>query len=267
MSFDRDVLDKAFLVALPIGETLVLGILLRKQIWRLLPLFTFYIFWGLVSDTGLNYVLNYSPSIYSKYYTAEVIIDSMLMFFVLVEIVWSVLKPVRTSLPRNTIPVVAFLLALVGVVIWPLAARTVPPKMDVDSLLIFHVQETFAIMRVFFFLVLAAFSQLLSIGWRDRELQVATGLGIYAIVTLMIALLHMQQPNAGSDLYHYLDECIPISYLCTLAYWAYSFVTKEQERKEFSPQMQQLLVLMGAGTRNSQIELRDLPRDPTRKKD
>ena len=43
-----------------------------------------------------------------------------------------------------------------------------------------QLQHTVSILRILFFLVLAGGSQLLSIGWRDRELQVATGLGFYS---------------------------------------------------------------------------------------
>ena len=267
MSLDRNLIDKAFLVALPIGEILVLGILLKKGIWRVVPVFTFYVLWGLLSDVSLDYVFNHLQASYPHFYMAETLIDSSLMFLVLVEIAWSVLKPVRSSLPRNALPALALILFLVGAMIWPLAAKTNPPKMDATSLLLFHIHETFAILRVFFFLVLAAFSQALCIGWRDRELQIATGLSFYAIVTLLVTLLHMQQPNASTDLYYGLDSLFPISYLCTLAYWAFSFVTKEQERKEFSPQMQQLLVLMGGGARSGSIALTDLPSERPRKKD
>jgi hypothetical protein len=139
--------------------------------------------------------------------------------------------------------------------------------MDAPSLLLFHIEETFAILRVVCFLVMAGFSQLLSIGWRDRELQVATGLGIFSIVSLLVMLLHAQQQQVTTDLYYWLDLVVSISYLCTLSYWVYCFSAKEQERKEFSPQMQQLLLLMGGGARTSTIALTDLPSERSRKKD
>jgi hypothetical protein len=129
----------------------------------------------------------------------------------------------------------------------------------------FQLQETFAILRVACFLVMASFSQLLSIGWRDRELQVATGFGLYSIVSLLVTLLHSHQ--TWSPQYHWLDQALSASYLCTLTYWIFSFATKEQERKEFSPQMQQLLLLMGGGARTGRISLGDLPSEHRRKKD
>jgi hypothetical protein len=116
------------------------------------------------------------------------------------------------------------------------------------------------------FLVMASFSQLLSIGWRDRELQVATGLGFYSIVSLLVVLLHSHQ-STDSLQYHKLDVMEAVSYLCTLSYWVLCFATKEQKRKEFSPQMQHLLVLMGGGARTNRIALTDLPSKRSRTKD
>jgi len=105
---------------------------------------------------------------------------------------------------------------------------------------------------------------LLSIGWRDRELQVATGLGFYSIASLLVTVLHSHQ--AMGTQYHWIDQALSVSYLGTMTYWVFSFATKEQERKEFSPQMQQLLVLMSGGARTGRMALGDLPPEPKRKR-
>ena len=94
---------------------------------------------------------------------------------------------------------------------------------------------------------MACFSQLLSIGWRDRELQVATGLGLYSIVSLTVTMLHSHQ--FSGEKFHYLDYGVSLSYLGTLAYWVVSFAAKEYQRQEFSPQMRDFLLLMGGGAR------------------
>jgi hypothetical protein len=160
--------------------------------------------------------------------------------------------------------VLGVLMALAGLIIWPLAGMTVPATFSREAALLFHVQETFAILRVVCFLVMASFSQLLSIGWRDRELQIATGFGFYSIVSLLVAVLHSHQ--VAGDSYRWLDEAVTLSYLGSLFYWIFSFATKEQERKEFSPQMQQFLLLMGGGARASRIALSDLPSERSRKR-
>jgi hypothetical protein len=258
--------DSILTIALVVGEVIVLAPIIRRRMWRILPVFSAYLVWALLSDLAGLYLQGYGASFnYLRFYTIEMTIDSILMFTVLVELGWSVLRPVRASLPRGTLFALAGLIAVAGLLIWPLAGMAIPPNMGPEGVKIFHLQETFAILRVACFLVMASFSQLLSIGWRDRELQIATGLGLYSIVTLMVSVLHAHQATGAS--YHRLDEIVSVSYLCTLSYWVLSFSAKEQERKEFSPQMQHLLVLMGVGARTGNIALTDLPSKRLRKKD
>ena len=258
-------LDTAVLFAAVIGEALACSFLFRHKIWRTLPFFCVYVFWLLVSDSAFLFFLGkLSPLLYGRFYFGQTILDSILQFAVLGELAWSVLRPVRGSLPRGSRLTLYILVAVAGLAIWPLAAMAIPPSLEGRQAILFHLQETFAILRVACFLVLASFSQLLSIGWRDRELQVATGLGFYSIVSLIVTILHTHQ-TWGTQ-YHYLDEALSASYLGTLAYWVVSFATKEQERKEFSTQMQQLLILMSGGARAGRMALSELPPERSSKR-
>jgi hypothetical protein len=258
--------DTAVLFAGIVGESAVCGLVWKRKVWRTLPCFSIYVLWTLASDLASSLILwKMSGFVYGRYYLGQTIFDSVLQFTVLVELAWSVLRPVRKSLPRGSLVILGALIALAGLVIWPLAGMTLPQNLIHLQAVLFQLQETFAILRVACFLVMASFSQLLSIGWRDRELQVATGFGLYSIVSLLVTLLHSHQ--TWSPQYHWLDQALSASYLCTLTYWIFSFATKEQERKEFSPQMQQLLLLMGGGARTGRISLGDLPSEHRRKKD
>ena len=67
-------------------------------------------------------------------------------------------------------------------------------------------------MRILFFLAIAGCSQLLSIGWRDRELQIATGLGFFSIVSLTVAMLHTSQAPEFAAQYHHLEQLLSASY-------------------------------------------------------
>jgi len=258
-------LDTAVLFASIVGEALVCGLLLRRKTWRTMPCFCTYVFWTLASDLASSLILwKMSGLVYGRYYFAQTIVDSLLQFTVLVELAWSVLSPIRTSLPRYSLVVLSILIALAGLAIWPLAGMAIPQNFVGLNVILFQLQETFAILRVAGFLVMASFSQLLSIGWRDRELQIATGLGFYSIISLLVALFHSHQAKGPE--YHWPDQALSLCYVGTLFYWIYSFATKEQERKEFSPQMQQFLLLMGGGARAGRIALSDLPSERSRKR-
>jgi hypothetical protein len=250
-------LDSAILIASIVGEAVVSGLLLRRKTWRTLPCFCIYVIWTLTSDLASSLILwKMSPFVYGRYYIGQAFVDSLLQFTVLVELAWSVLSPIRPSLPRGSLIVLNLLIALAGLAIWPLAGMALPQNFTGLNVILFQLQETVAILRVACFLVMASFSQLLSIGWRDRELQIATGLGFYSIVSLIVSLLHSHQ-GKGPE-YHWPDQALSVSYIGSLSYWVLSFATKEQERKEFSPQMQQLLLLMSGGARADRVALGEL---------
>ena len=259
-------MDSILTLASAIGEAAVLVLLVRRKIWRTLPILSAYVLWTIVSDVVSLYFQIYGvPANYLTFYTIEMTVDSLLMFTVLVELGWSVLRPVHSSLPRGTLFVLAALVAVAGLLIWPLAGMTTPSYLRGQGITIFHLAQTFTILRIVCFLVMASFSQLLSIGWRDRELQVATGLGLYSIVGLIATLLYSHQTTA--EQIRLVSKAVPISYLCTLVYWVLSFAAKEYQRKEFSPQMQQLLVYMGGAARAGSLALTDMPPGSLRKKD
>lgn len=249
------------------GGIVVFILALRQKLWQKMPVYVLYVPWALATDILSLYMqqrLNgHDYYIYVKY---EAMVDSVLIFAVLVELGWSVLRPVRNVLPRGTIYILAVLIGLAALAIWPFASKITPPGYYGTAATVFHQQQTAAILRIACFAVMAGFSQLLSIGWKDRELQIATGFGFYSVVSLVVGLLHLQQsPNA--DAFHFLDQLVSISYVGTLSYWVLNFASKEQERKEFSPQMQHLLLQLGGGARSGRIALSDLPPTRTRDKD
>ena len=258
-------LDNAFLVAGIVAEFTVLTLMLRRGVFRMLPLFCIFVAWSLVTDVANFVVISRFPQDYNEFGLFETVPDSVLQFSVLIELAWSVLRPSKAVLPRGTLYVLIVLVALAGLVIWPLAAMTLPPNLSAHAQLFVHFQETIAILRVVCFLVMAGFSQILSIGWKDRELQVATGLGFYSIISLLVTVLHSHQLWQDPS-YTWLDRAVTLSYFGTLFYWVLSFAVKEQKRKEFSPQMQNFLVLMGGGARAGRIALGDLPSESPRKR-
>lgn len=259
--------DSWITLASAIGEALVIASVVRSRAWRKLPLFLSYILWTFLSDCVALYFLTHGvkENTYLIFYRIMISVDAVLQFTVLVELAWSVLTPVRNSLPRGTVFVLAGLIAVVGLLIWPLASIVTPSNLNAMSMTIFRLLATFSVLRIVCFLVMAGFSQLLAIGWRDRELQVATGLGFYSIVSLLVTLYNSHQVD--KNLIHEFNVAVSLSYLGTLGYWVLSFAAKEYQRKEFSPQMQQFLVYMGGTARAGSIALRDLPPDHLRKRD
>lgn len=248
-------LDNAFWFAYILIEAALIGLLAYRRAWRLLPLFFAYCVWDIVSNIASSQFHHLSYSAYLNTYLVQTIIDSVLMFGVLVELAWSVLRPVRSSLPRMTILVIAMIILVLAVIIWPLTTFSTLPSYSLEFRIVLYLQRTCSVLRILIFLVLAGCSQLLSISWRDRELQIATGLGFYSLVTLAVSML---QPHlVTKQEYIRLNQIGVASFLCSVMYWIFSFSQKEAARQEFTPQMQRVLLAMAGTARTTRAALED----------
>ncbi len=246
--------DNTIWLADIVTEAAVVGLLLYRRVWRLLPLFCIYCGWDLLSNAGVFVSSQYFPSSYNlSTYLVQTALDSVLQFAVLIELAWSILRPIRASLPRSALFAISLLVLSLGAAIWPFAAVPQLAHLSWQGYSIVRLQQTVSILRVFFFLVLAGCSQWLSIGWRDRELQVATGLGFYSLASLGAAMLHTHQTTAAE--YVRLNQALIASYIVAMMYWVFSFAQKEAERREFTPQMQNFLLAVAGVARADRAAL------------
>jgi len=255
--------DNILWVAGVLAEAAVVGLLLYRRVWQTLPVFCAFSVWVLLSDGGNYVVLRFFPNYYQAAYLAGLVIDSALEFGVLVELAWSVLRPLQASLSRKALGYVATVILVAGAAIWPFSGIHELGNYPAAWRNLVHLQQTASILRVFFFLSLAGCSQLLSIGWRDRELQVATGLGFYSIVSLAVTVLNSHQ--GMSRQYLYLNQFVVASYVLSLSYWVFSFASKEAPRREFTPQMQSFLLAVAGTARTARITLAEPPTPIDRK--
>ena len=253
--------DFAILVCGMAAEVTLILLLGKNRAYRNFPTFFLFMLWSLFSDGFLYYVRAHSSSdFFYRVYEVQLVIDSLMIFALLVEVAWSVLRPIRSSLPRYSWVGIAALVLVGALLLWPIAGLTAPSELSSEGRTLFLLQQTPALMRAVFFLALAAFSQMLSIGWRDRELQIASGLGFYSIVSLAISMMHTHQAVSMPS-YHTLDVMGGISYLVALFYWVYAFATQAAERREFTPQMQSMLLAVAGAARNTRIALDDSSND------
>jgi hypothetical protein len=248
--------DNAIWVAGMITEIVIIALLTYRRVWRTLPIFCSYLVWDILSNVGAFVVIHYFPEHYFQVFFAEAIVDSALILCVLVELAWSVLRPVRSSLPRSALVLVGILILVAGAAIWPFTALPgLAHSTSRNGLLYTQLIQTVSILRILFFLVLAGGSQLLSIGWRDRELQVATGLGLYSFASLAVAVLDLHQTTASQV--EHLNQIVTAGYVCCLLYWGVSFAQKEAQRREFTPQMRSFLLAAAGATRSTRVTMTD----------
>jgi hypothetical protein len=248
-------LDNALWLFGVVTEVAVVGLLVYRRVWRTLPIFFAYCAWELFGAAVAYPIIRFFPHIYFAVYLAQIVVESALELGILVELTWSVLRPFRASLPRPALVVISGLILALGAAVWPFA--TIPGFGNYPSQwhLLMRLGQTTSILRVLLFLVLAGCSQLLSIGWRDRELQIASGLGFYSLVGLVVAMLRTHLTTQPQ--YALLDQVEVAGYLASLLYWVYSFSHAEAKRREFSPQMQGFLLALAGSARTTRIALTD----------
>jgi hypothetical protein len=230
-----------------------------------LPVFFAYCVCAVISDTAASAIRLFSRDSYGiGFYFVTTAIDSALQFAVLVEIAWSVLRPLRARLSPKALLLIAALILAAGAAIWPFAripGLRFPPGM---WRIVVQLQQTVSILRIVFFVLLAACSHLLSIGWRNRELQVATGFGFYSLVSLAVAAVNTHQTSVLQ--FSRLTWVVAFSFLFSLLYWVFCFAHKEARRHAFTPQMQNALLRVAKAAHISRTALVDVPvTDPPRR--
>jgi hypothetical protein len=257
-------LDNALWLVGVATEAAVVGLLVYRRVWRTLPIFFAYCAWDLLGAAVAYPIIRFFPASYFAVYLAQIVVESALELGILVELTWSVLRPFRASLPRGSLLVISGLVLALGAAIWPFAVipgfGNFPPQWH----LLMRLGQTTSILRVLLFLALAGCSQLLSIGWRDRELQIATGLGFYSLVGLVVAMLRTHLTTQAQ--YALLNQVEVASYLASLLYWVYSFSHAEAKRREFSPQMQGFLLALAGTARTTRVALTDSSMAKTEKR-
>jgi hypothetical protein len=237
-------LEKALVIAGIAAEIAFLALLTRKRFFRHMPFFYGYLCFGVANDLAMLVIQHRYASHYLQAFIVQMCIDSALQYGILVELAWCVLRPVRATLPRGTVAGLSLLILAAGAACWPFCGRpNFPPLWHFLT----AVQESASILRILFFLVLVVGSHLLALGWRDRELQVATGLGCYSLMSFAAIVVHSHQKVGMS--YHWVDIFVALSYISSLVYWTVSFAQREAPRREFTPQMRSVLETLAAATR------------------
>jgi hypothetical protein len=252
-------IDNVLWAASALGELTLLGILIYRRIYRSFPVFFIWVTFIVLLEPTFFWLLHHtSARTYYRAYFALNFPQYLLEAGVLIELASHVLHNVRRSLPKGILFAVAGSMVVIGIVGFAIAAHVNASTLAHPRAFVV-LNATMAILRLVTFLLLAAFSQVLGLGWKDHVLQLASGLAFYAAVTLIVELAHSHL-RAGPDYaseYYMLAHFRVFGYLCSLYYWCYSFSRQEAPRKEFNSKMSELLVsIAGAAKEQHPIVVR-----------
>ena len=98
------ILNNVFWLVAIVSEAAVVGLLIYRRVWRILPVFCVFCVWDLLfANIGSYAIFRFYPASYFTAYLVETIVDSVLEFGVLVELAWSV-RSVRSDRPCRAAP-------------------------------------------------------------------------------------------------------------------------------------------------------------------
>jgi hypothetical protein len=143
------------------AEAAFLALLVWRRTYRTLPIFFSYIVWGLAGDSAVLLLRTLTHNQNSDVWVVETFIDCLFQYAVLIELAWSILRPVRGLLPKGFLTGLSVLIAAAALAAWPLSTIKNTVGYPWEWLLALHGQRCFAVIRIVFFLVLAGCSQFL----------------------------------------------------------------------------------------------------------
>ncbi|MEA2257834.1 MAG: hypothetical protein QOJ51_659 [Acidobacteriaceae bacterium] len=241
-----------------LGNLCLAALLIRRRLYVPFPLFTASIIFALLSDTSLYWVLGHaSEATYFRAYFAATILDFTFQLLVLAEIGLNVFNPVRKSLPKSAFFALAVLLVASAVLSFVLAPGSQRHSLSSLGSLYLRINLAFAILRLLVFAAVAGFAQTLGVGWKNHVLQLTTGLAFYSAVSLFTesAINHLSRQNLPSFEVHLhaLNQIEIAAYIGTLVFWSWAFSRNEAPRKEFTPQMREVLVTIAGTARRTRL--------------
>ena len=226
-------------------------VIFRKGLARLYPIFLIYLFSNLVVDS-LTWVWAGDGVAYRRYYFIVTTLDYVLQLLIVFEIGLNVLRPSRRSIPFPILPIATVAVLLSAIV----AASFSEPVLSGGPEQL-QVTLSLAVLKLLLFAALAGFAQVLGISWRSHVLQLATGLAFFAGVSLLVQLgsSHVSPLDGPAYLPHLvrLNEVQSAAYILTLIFWIWAFSRNEAPRKDFTPQMQEVLVTIAKSAKRTRL--------------
>jgi hypothetical protein len=233
-------------------------VIFRKGMARLYPIFVLYLLLNLAEDP-LSWFLKNGGAIYRHYYFVVTILDYILQLLIVFEIGRNVFRPAKRSIPVPIVPI-----ATVGILLCAIVAASFAPQVQAagaERLVQVSLQVTLglAILKLLLFAALAGFAQVLGIGWKSHVLQLATGLAFYAAASLLIQISssHVLTNDPKAYIAHLsnLMRIQSLAYNGTLAFWIWAFSRNEAPRKDFTPQMQEVLVTIAQSAKRTRLSV------------
>lgn len=237
-----------------VAHAALVYLMIRKGSSRDYPILLSYFIFNLVEDP-LAWTLQHAR-IYPTFYFTITVLDYVFQLLIILEIGRNVFRPAKRSLPFRLWPIVTG-----GILVCAILAATFSPQLqangnDETTHVLLRVTLGLAILKLLLFAGMAGFAQFLGIGWKDRVLRLASGLAFYGAVSLFVQLSSSHLSSANPAYMSHLVRFAQIqsaAYNLTLISWIWAFSRNEAPRKDFTPQMQEVLVTIAESAKRTRL--------------
>jgi hypothetical protein len=209
--------------AVTIADTALLGVIVRKGLWRRFPFFCSYVAFDLFREIIYWPAIHISDVTYFYVYWGLSLLGSLIHLAVIGEVCLHIFRPVNIiSRPALRFGIVCGIVLVVttSLVCFGLPiemARSMPPWAARTNLLL-------TCLRFALFAFVAAFSRVLGFNWRHYVFGIAAGLGIYSCVDLITTTINAQFDLLGGYALHQISKT---SYVLAMGAWCYVLAHKE----------------------------------------
>jgi hypothetical protein len=233
------LLDAALWAAGPLVNAGLLTVLLVR---RRLPQFSSLALWSAFSilSAGVLYLASgLGQRTYAHLYWSAEAIDALLQLAIVAQVAWIVFRPLRDAARARwlAIALVASSMTLLAI----LLTFSVHPFANTPAGVVEIRGQLFtSILICSTFTVVLFFSQRLGLYWRSHVMSVGYGLTAWAVVSLVLDLLHGYLGREG----HFLavEHVRMLVYLGILVYWIVALWRNEPERERPSQEMRDAIL-------------------------
>jgi hypothetical protein len=223
-------IDEAISIAGAIAMGALIAVIVKRQIFRQLPIFLFYLAWGLFGTVLAVATMRYFPHIYLNEWIAETCANTVVYLFALAELRNKLIRCNRTS-PSGWWLLI-FLFVLNGLILKSLSGWAVPSHFRAEWRFSVHAMQATAILELAALLTLIEWAMLRRFRWPDRELRVAFGFGVSAVVEMTYAILSSHPFLYYGQRYQWASLLTSTCDLCVLIYWLWYFLLEDSKMAE-----------------------------------
>lgn len=211
-------LDTLVLIGYLATVIALLAALAQDRLYRKFPAFvaflSFELAWGFASY-GL---MQWWPRFYRVSYLAGLLIEALLEFAVLAEVLRSVARSNRVSPPHPIL--IALLLGLAALPLSLVAQWETPAGIAPILTAIARSEQILSLLRVAAILTLAFWSSIRRFRWPEHEFRIVSGVTFYSIITFAVTVA---DARVSWPAYRSLSRISVAAYLATMLYWLVGF--------------------------------------------